>query len=81
MLGRDEFFGRLRGQQHVVDDLLFGEIARIHGIGDLFLDQRRPDIAGADTVTGDLEARKLERHGLGETCDAVLGGHIGRLEW
>ena len=45
--------GRLRGEQHVVDHLLARQPARLHRVGDLVLDQRRPDIAGRDAVDGD----------------------------
>ena len=34
----------------------------------------------ADAVAGDLVGGELQRHGLGEAGDAVLGRHIGRLE-
>ena len=59
LLRGDELLGRLRLEQHVLDDLLLGHVARLHGVGDLVLDQRRPDIAGADAVAGDLVGRKL----------------------
>src|SRR5229473_7353418 len=80
LLGGDELLGRLRRQQHVVDDLLLGHATRLHGLWNLVLDQRRPDVTRADAVAGDLEGRNLQRHGLGETGDAMLGRHIGRLE-
>src|SRR5579859_7295969 len=67
----DELLGRLRGEQHVLDDLLLGHVARLHRLRDLMLDQRGPDIAGRDAVAGDLELRKLERDRLGEAGDAV----------
>src|ERR1700740_2036791 len=54
LFGGDELLGRLRRQQHVVDDLLPGHVARLHGVGNLLLDQWRPDIAGTDAVAGDL---------------------------
>ncbi len=80
LLRGHELLGRLRVKQHVLDDLLLGHVARLHGLGDLVLDQRRPDIARADAVAGDLEGRKLQRHRLGQAGDAVLGRDIGRLE-
>ena len=67
-------------EHDVVDDLLAGEAARLHGVGDLPLDERRPHIAGADAVDGDAVRRELERHGLGEAGDAVLGRDVGGLE-
>ena len=54
--------------------------ARLHGVGDLLLDQRRPDVAGADAVDGDAVGRDFERHRLGQAGDAVLGRDVGRLE-
>ena len=79
LLGRDEALGRLGGEQHVVHHLLAGQAARLHRVGDLVLDQRRPDIAGRDAIDGDAVARRLQRDRLGEAGDAVLGGDIGRL--
>ena len=78
-LGRDEALGRLGGEQHVVHHLLAGQAARLHRVGDLVLDQRRPDIAGRDAIDGDAVARRLQRDRLGEAGDAVLGGDIGGL--
>src|SRR3984957_2443254 len=80
LLDGDELLGGLRRQQHVVLDLLLGHVAGLHGFGNLLLDQRRPDIAGADAVGGGAERRQLERHRLGETGEPMLGGHIGGLE-
>src|SRR5579871_1021765 len=54
LLDGDELLGRLCIQQHVVDDLLLRHIACLHGVGNLLLHQRRPDIAGADAIAGDL---------------------------
>ena len=67
-----ELLGWLRFQQHVVDDLLLGQVACLHGFRDLVLDQRRPDIAGRDAVAGDPVGRKLQRNRLGQTNIAVL---------
>src|SRR3984885_1908403 len=80
LLDGDEFLGRLRRQYHVALDLFFGYAARFRRIRYLLLDQRRPNIAGADAVTGHAEGGELERDGLGQTGDAVLGGDIGGLE-
>jgi uncharacterized membrane protein YfcA len=77
---RHELLGRLRVEEHVLDDLLLGHVARLHGLRDLVLDQRRPDIARADAVAGDFEGRKLQRHRFCQSGDAVLGRDIGRLE-
>ena len=79
LFGRDEPLGRLGGEQHVVDHLLAGQAAGLHRVGDLVLDQRRPDIAGRDAIDGDAVARGLQRDRLGEARDAMLGGDIGRL--
>src|SRR5262249_42119664 len=48
-----ELLGRLRVEEHVLDDLLLGHVARLHGLWDLVLDQRRPDITGTNAVAGD----------------------------
>src|SRR3954447_17311150 len=80
LLGSNEFLGRLGFQEHIVNDLLLSEIARLHGVRNLLFDERRPDVAGADAVASDLEGRKLERHGLAEAGNAMFGRHIGRLE-
>src|SRR5580692_10556102 len=51
----DEFLGRLRRQNHIALDLFFRHAARFRRIGNLLLDQRRPDVAGADAVAGDAK--------------------------
>ncbi len=76
----DELACRLRVQQHVADDLLLGEIARLRRLRDLLLDQRRQHVAGADGVDGDAVLGGFERHGLGEPQNAMLGRDVGRLE-
>src|SRR5580704_6327519 len=80
LLDGDEFLGRLRRQYHVALDLFFGYAARFRRVRDLLLDQRRPHIAGADAVAGHAKGCELECDGLGETCEAVLGGDICGLE-
>ena len=57
----DELLGGLRFEQHIVDDLLLRQSARFHGVGNLLLDQRRPDIAGADAIDGNAVCRDLQR--------------------
>src|SRR5689334_20338518 len=74
-----EMLGRLGGEQHIVHDLLPGEVARLHRIRDLVLDELRPDIAWRDAVHRDTIAGSLQRYGLGEPGDAVFGGDIGTL--
>src|SRR3984957_13610280 len=80
LFDRDEFLGRLRRQNHVALDLLFGYAARFRGIRYLLLDQRRPHITGADAVAGDAESRGFERDGFAKSGEAVLGGDISGLE-
>jgi hypothetical protein len=80
LLDRDEFLRRLGREQDVVDHLIPIYVARLHRVRDLLLHQRRPDVAGADAVAGDLRPGELQRHRLGESHDAVLGRDVGRLE-
>ena len=47
---------------------------------DLGLDQRGEHLSGADGIAGDVFLRGLERDHLGQTDQAVCGGHTGRLE-
>ena len=75
-----ELLGRLGVEQDVVHHLLARHPARLHRVGDLPLDQRRPDIAGADAVGGDPGVGDFERDGLGQPDQPVLGGDIGRFE-
>src|SRR6185437_2920084 len=44
LLRGDELLGRLGFEENVVDDLFLGHVARLHGVRNLMLDQRRPDI-------------------------------------
>jgi hypothetical protein len=80
LLDRDELLSRLGREQDVVDHLIPAHVACLHRVRDLFLHQRRPDIAGADAVAGDSRFRELQRHRLGETRYTVLGHDVGRLE-
>src|SRR5262245_56706860 len=52
LAGPGEFPGRLVGQQHLLDDPVAGDAVRLGLVLDLLLDQRRPDVAGADGVGG-----------------------------
>ena len=45
-LDLDELPGRLLGQQDILDHLFAGHIPRLHRVGNLVLDQGRPDVAG-----------------------------------
>ena len=67
-------------EQHVADHLLAADAARLRGVVDLVLDQRRPDIAWADRVAGDVVLGAFQRDGLGQADDAVLRRDIGALE-
>ena len=78
--GADEALGRLGGEKHVVDDLLAGQAAGGHGVGDLPLDQRRPDIARADAVDRHARGGQLQGGGLRQAVEPVLGGDVGGLE-
>src|SRR3546814_7642257 len=61
LLHGHELLGRLSRKQHIVHHLLAGHAARLHRVGDLLFDERRPDIAGADAIGGHAEGRKLKR--------------------
>ena len=67
-------------EQHVADHLLAADAARLGGVADLVLDQRRPHVAGADRVAGDVVLGAFERDRLGQADHAVLGGDVGALE-
>ncbi|MNL32550.1 hypothetical protein D3C87_1544100 [compost metagenome] len=76
----DEFLGRLQPQHHLVLDPFLADALFACLIGNLPFDQRRQHEAGADRVDGDVFLRKLQRRRLGQAHDAMLGGHISRLE-
>ena len=59
---------------------LLADAARLGGLRDLLLHERRQHVAGADRIAGDAVLGSLERHRLGEAEDAVLGRDVGRLE-
>src|SRR5258708_22725285 len=67
-------------QQDVADHLVARDTMRLRLIVDLLLDERRPHIAGANSIAGDAELRTLERDHLGETHDAMLRRYIGRRD-
>ena len=73
IFGLDKLLGRLAHQHHIVDHLFARHPACFHRIGDLILDQRRPDITGADAVCGNAMRRQFQRKRLGQPCNAVLG--------
>ena len=80
LLRRHEPARRLGVQKHVPDHLLFADAARPGRLGDLLLHQRRQHVARADGIDGDAVLGRLQRYGLGEAEEAVLGCHVGRLE-
>ena len=79
LLDRCEAFVRLLLQEDVADHLLPWDVMGPGLLGDLLLDQRRPDVAGADGVAGDAVSAASTPY-LGQPDHAVLGGDIGRLE-
>src|SRR5215204_1525096 len=71
---------RLLREKHVADHRLARDPMGLRLAFDLRLDERRPDVAWADGVAGDVLLGSLERRHLGEADDAVLRRHIGGLE-
>src|SRR5439155_11442171 len=53
LLDRDELLRWLSLQQDILDDLFARQTARLHGLRDLLLDERCPDIAGTYAVHRD----------------------------
>src|SRR5215211_5010376 len=80
LLDGREALVRLLREKHVADHLLAGDPMRLRLAFDLRLDERRPDVARADGIAGDVLLGGLERRHLGEADDAVLCRHIGGLE-
>ena len=72
-----ELLGRLGGQEHILDDLLFGDPARLGGVRYLLFDQRGEHVSGANRIDGDALLGNFQRDRLGQAGDAVLGGDIG----
>ena len=64
-------------QKNVADDRFARDSVRLRMVLDLPLDERRPDIAGADGIAGDAGFGALEGDDLGQADDAVLGRDIG----
>ena len=66
-LGRlDQLLDRVRREDHLLDHVVLGEVVRLGLVGDLLLDERRADVAGAyrgggDSVAGALERERLTR--------------------
>ena len=65
LFGGDELLGGLGRQHYVLDHLFAGEAAGSHGIGNLMLHQRSPDVTGTDRVDCNPECGGLQRRGLG----------------
>src|SRR3954454_8867762 len=80
LLDGREALVRLLREQHVADHLLAWDPMRLRLAFDLRLDERRPDVARADGVAGDVLLGGLERRHLGEPDDAVLRRHVGGLK-
>ena len=57
LLGLDEPLERGAGEQDGVEDLVLGDAVGARLVGELALDQRRADVAGADGVAGDALVR------------------------
>src|SRR6266850_4700340 len=79
-LDLDELLARLALEDDVPDDVLARDAVHLRLVIDLLLHQRSQHVPRADRVAGDALARGLERHGLGESDQTVLGGDIRRFE-
>jgi hypothetical protein len=75
-----EAFGWLVFQEHVADDRVARDAMGFRLILDLFLDERRPDIAWTDRVRSHAVLGALECDHLGQPDHAVLSGDIGGFE-
>ena len=74
--GLDQLLDRVRREDHLLEHLLLGEVVRLGLVGDLLLDERRADVAGAYGGGGDPVAGALERERLAQPDDAVLGADV-----
>ena len=72
--------GGLGQQHHIIDDLLFGHVARFHCGGNLLFHQRRPDIAGRNAIYRYAKSGQFQRGGFGQAGNAMLGRDIGGFE-
>ena len=61
----DELFGDLGGQENVADHSFLGDAARAGLIGNLFFNQRRQHVAGADGIASDAVLSGFEGDGAG----------------
>jgi len=80
LCGSDKFLRWLFVQHHFADHAFAVHVIGLHLVRYLRLDKRGQDIAGADGIGGDLCGCKFQRQRFGEADNAVLGGHICRLE-
>src|SRR4051812_34172561 len=80
LLDGREALVRLLREKHVADHLLARDPMRLRLAFDLRLDERRPDVARADGVAGDVLLGRLERRHLSQAEEAVFCRHVGSLE-
>ena len=66
-------------EDHLFQHLVLAHVVRRRLVGDLRLDERRPDVAGADGGGGDAGLAAFERERLDQAEHAVLGRDVRRL--
>ncbi len=79
LLDGDELPRRLP-RQHLLLGLRLRDVLRLCEVGNLLLDERRPNEARRDSVRRHAVLGELQRHRFREASEPVLGGHVGRLE-
>ena len=79
LLGLDQPLDGVRGEDDLLEHLLLGDAVRLRLVGDLLLDQRRADEAGADRAGEDAVLGALERERPHQAEHAVLGRHVAGL--
>ena len=78
--GSSSSLDRLRLEEDVAQCVVLRETALGGERGDLALDERCSDVAGAERHGSDIVGRTLQCEGLDEPDDAVLCGDVARLE-
>ena len=80
VLDRGELLVDGLGEHHLFDHALLGDAELLGLLGDLLLDQRRPDEARANDVGADAVLGAFLGHHAPQAEKAVLRRHVGRLQ-